>query len=345
MNTNNNKIVIDFSAFVCSVTKDVIIKELSIVEVESKCAQSWIFKPPQEKYTTWPRGTDFRHNSWLSDHYHGIDFTTGFTSYEFLETALNFHCSEAQMLLVSDEEKARVLERIFQGRRVVFSLEHLGCPSLPKEPLFPQQQLVECYDEGSTCRIYGSEAVGPSNQEANEQREEEKKKDVKKCLYHHWYAPGFVCTSQNAHRLADWCAANLELLDLNLSAVRERTFRGWELTSPSAEELADAGFVRLTSTRDCAKCVYCGLVLYQWLHGDDPLADHDFNSPYCKFLRYRWQEEGAEEETRNLGSRRKHNSCKGDCCSLLAQCNDELSKRYANFSKITKDELFAMCKA
>lgn len=38
---------------------------------------------------------------------------------------------------------------------------------------------------------------------------------------------------------------------MNVVANRAKTFGKWKFVSPTAEQLADAGFVRLLNTKDC----------------------------------------------------------------------------------------------
>lgn len=65
---------------------------------------------------------------------------------------------------------------------------------------------------------------------------------------------------------------------MHSSSNRERTFAAWK---PSAKQLADAGFIQLSSTFDSTKCVYCGLTLFKWNKEDDPWADHSYNRSFC----------------------------------------------------------------
>lgn len=147
-----------------------------------------------------------------------------------------------------DRDTALLIEKIFDSRRAVFSLEDLGCPR--------REWIASGHDS---------------------------------CLHHLIHAPGFFCTQKASRKLADWCDTNGRLLDMDKTNVREKTFFDWEADRPSAKDMADAGMVRLQTTKDSAKCVYCRVIFYKWEKDDKPLHDHGTESPFCKFVRYRKQ--------------------------------------------------------
>lgn len=317
----SRKAVIDFSAFV-SITNDVIIKELTVVDIESGSAQHWIFKPPKDTPNYWSGSCAIdRHNGWLSKHYHGIEFYAGFTQYEEMLSALNNVCSDMQTLYAPDLEKARVLERLFNARRLVFSLEALGCPQLQRATLFPNFKFLDVDEEDRGRDEVDSCGVSPKRSDSSKQ-----------CLYHRVHSPGFVCTLDNALQLAKWCAGNLSMLDMNESTVREKTFVNWNVNSPTAKELADAGFVRVHSTVDATKCVYCGVVLCKWEENDAPDFDHDYNSPFCNFVRYNLQ----LKRDQYAKDKKKHS-----CCQAADEVNieNEFYLRYGNTPDVTLMDL------
>lgn len=339
---NQRRIVIDFNALVGKdfFTKKpyVLIKELTIVDVDTQISSHWHFdKPKDTQCSYFGESTVDGANSWLASHYHGLKYDSGFTSYDSLQQVLTCHCDGARFLFAPTTEKAKVLEMLLNHRRVVFSLELLGCPSPPNPMLFPG-----VFDD--------EDAHGHDEVDSNNVRLREKKGDKEgcspplvktwlPCLYHHIYAPGFICTQSNALRLADWCLENIGMLDMNAASVREKTYGDWKMTCPSAKALADAGFVRTSCPKDNTKCVYCGLVLYQWEEGDDAFADHDYNSPYCKFVRFVKQRERQEVEAHShQGGRSKHTADKG--CQY-----DEFSQRYGNVKDLTDQDLVDLCNA
>jgi Inhibitor of Apoptosis domain/Zinc finger, C3HC4 type (RING finger) len=57
----------------------------------------------------------------------------------------------------------------------------------------------------------------------------------------------------------------------------------WPLTSPSPEELAEAGFFYL-QTRARVQCAFCQGVIGQWEPGDEPITKHQHHFPRCPFL-------------------------------------------------------------
>lgn len=155
--------VIDFSAFIGE-DKKIIIKELSVIDLDSRCTQHWIFKPPKETSSAsstgiqhdcggWHGGEFAGHNRWLSKHYHGIGFGAGSADYASLSSALGDVCCNVQLLYAASSEKAKVLETLLDNRRVVFSLESLGCPALSSDVLIlpPVEDLST--DKTNVCFI------------------------------------------------------------------------------------------------------------------------------------------------------------------------------------------------
>lgn len=253
--------VIDFSAFVGK-NKCAIVKELSIVDVDSLCSQNWIFRSPvtearevehiNETNSDWAENAHY--NNWVSRHFHGLDYDWGDVAYEQLFYTLLNACKGIKLLYAPSAEKAKVLEKIMDSRRVVFNLEALGCPPQPNGMLYVDE-------DGSTAQ----------------------------CLTHRIYARGFYCTQGTARRLAKWCAANQKNIDMNDALVREKTFAEWPIANVIAPKpLAEAGFVFTSFPRnDEVKCVYCGVYLHKWEEGDDPIVDHDSNAPFCAFSSFR----------------------------------------------------------
>lgn len=344
---NLTKVLIDFSAFVSKPAKgekkpNVLIKELTIADIDSGCHQHWIFKPPKDSPHWTGSLTLDRHNGWISEHYHGLDFHLGFTEYESLTASLNYLSTQANLLYAPNREKAKILEDLFNVRRVVFDLEALGCPPPPKVKLFPGS--VVAYD----CAVNSADYDTVDGNEAAEDTEEPM--FYSPCLYHQLYAPGFVCTRSNALHMVEWCSLNPSALDMNVAANREKTFDGWKLSKPSAKDIAESGFVRIGSTKDSTKCVYCGISLYLWEEGDVPDIDHEYNSPFCKLLRYRWQVKRKEEEANGLAttsnkSTQTNHSPDCACQPKKLTAAEEFYRRYGKCPDITLDDVYALCKA
>lgn len=145
--------IIDFTAFL---DKDgqVIIKELSVIDVDSKCTQHWIFKPPTDQQQSMIFGANNRsfdyHNRWMSTHYHGLYYSNGTTLYESLPSSLDHTCHDIRILFAPTTEKAQILERLFNKQRAVISLELFGCPPLPRDILFGCRKNEEDGEEEET---------------------------------------------------------------------------------------------------------------------------------------------------------------------------------------------------
>lgn len=208
--------VIDFTAFVDKERK-VIIKELSVIDVDSKCIQHWILKPPKigtsVPYNKTSKSSCFTHyNRWLIEHFHGLDYHFGHTEYESLWILLNCICSEFKLLFNLDLEKARVIEQIFDAKRAVLSLEALGCPPKVKKkfiPMFPPEVKNMC-DE--------LDGIDPNSHSSGKQAKKSVGCDDNgSCLLHLSYAHNFYCTQSAVKRLARLCEENENVLDVHSS--------------------------------------------------------------------------------------------------------------------------------
>lgn len=309
--------VIDFTAFL-SKDRQVIIKELSVIDIESKCVQHWIFEPPQDQLQMQCSANNFTfdyHNKWMSTHFHGLYYMHGSTAYKNLTSVLMQICRDVHVLFATTTEKAKVLEEIFNYDRAVVSLELLGCPSLPRDPL------LELGD-------------GQNNENARVQLL------GKSCLFHNIYAPGFYCTQRAVQGIAEWCESNLDKIDLNNPEIREKTYVNWKQTLPSAKDLSENGFIRMCSTNDNTKCIYCGVVLMSWEETDVPALEHEQHSPFCRFIRFKAQSQEEERKKAKFACDEKkvnkefedgRDDCGRDECGCF------------EFPKMSENELHNLC--
>jgi hypothetical protein len=244
------KAVVDYNAFVDR-HGVVIIKEIAVVDVTTKDVQHWVFKAPKDHdlchgYDE-DHSTPYFRNRWLTNHFHGLHIDDGTTAYEDMDMALHMICRHFSTIYAVSDDKCTVLETILN--RPVFCLESLGCDRLPRQEILPIPEV-------------------PSQ-----------------CLFHRIYAPGFYCAMTNAVSYANWCADNLDKIDLNRADVREKTFVKWPLQQLTAKTMAENGFVSLHAPDPTAtKCVYCSVEMQDWQETDDVLADHEKWSPWCKFI-------------------------------------------------------------
>lgn len=326
------KVVVDFSTFSSNANvSEVVIKELTIVDIETKCLQHYIFSPP-DSASNWD--TDRR---WLSHHFHGLDFNLGFSNYDSLLQVLNYHTEHAKLIFTPTREKAKILENLFKTRRIVFDLETLGCPPIPREGLFPESLDDDSshdygVDETDSIASLLPQISIPEQTNVNPYRP---------CLFHHVNLPGYACTQSNAMYFAGWCSRNPQLINMNDPDVREKTFVNWKLSSPSARDLANSGFVRSSVTKDSTQCVYCGVVLYQWEYGDNAETDHEWNSPFCKLLRFKLQLKRQAEIDAKKAGRSAH---KEDYCAEVS-AHKEFYRRYGTCKDLTEEEVFSHCHA
>jgi len=241
----NGKLVIDFTAFTAR-DKSIIVKEVSVIDVESQCVQHFVFKPPKDT-GVWD-GLVSRQYQWFSMHHHGLDYFDGSIEYSSLGEVVRSVCRDAAFIFAPSQDKAAWLENnVFNKSRVVFNLELFGCLNTLSSGVlfFPVED------------------------------------DKNQCLLHQMRAPGFYCTQSNVTSLAKWCSDNADKLDMNKAANREKSFAKWSIQSPSPQQLAAEGFVKFASGDDMTRCVYCGVDLHQWMEADEPAKDHEKYSPFC----------------------------------------------------------------
>lgn len=153
-----SRVLVDFSAFVAErATGDVnlpvhIIKEMTIVDIDSGCYQTWIYKQLKESYH-WDGSEPLeKHNQWLIDHYHGLEYHLGFADYESLTDTLNHQCGGASLLIAANRVKARILEDLLYMKQAVVDVESLGCPPSPNAKIFSRS--VAAFDGVSIASYY-----------------------------------------------------------------------------------------------------------------------------------------------------------------------------------------------
>jgi len=66
-------------------------------------------------------------------------------------------------------------------------------------------------------------------------------------------------------------------------SARRETFRDWNKSGVSADDLAMAGFY-YTGEGDRVRCPYCQAVFEHWHPRDVPYAEHRRQSPDCPFV-------------------------------------------------------------
>ncbi|XP_044575990.1 baculoviral IAP repeat-containing protein 7-B-like isoform X2 [Cotesia glomerata] len=72
--------------------------------------------------------------------------------------------------------------------------------------------------------------------------------------------------------------------DYRLESVRLQSYTNWPLSFMDPAKLAAAGFY-YTGHNDDAKCFECGIVIREWVEGDNPMSDHQRWQSNCRFVR------------------------------------------------------------
>lgn len=206
------RLLVDFSAFVSERSTGEklpprhIIKELAIVDIDSGCHQTFVFKPPKDTYH-WDGSEPLeRHNQWLIDRYHGLDYHVGFVDYESLKDAINLLCGGANLLFTSNRVKALILEDLLYKKRAVVDVASLDCPPLPHAKI--SSHSVAAYDGVSYATYYEIDGDSPREQDSSA-AEGEEIWTSHSCVNHRILGDRFLCTLSTARHMARWVAQNL----------------------------------------------------------------------------------------------------------------------------------------
>lgn len=87
-----------------------------------------------------------------------------------------------------------------------------------------------------------------------------------------------------ANLLAAWCRANRSKTDLSKFEARLETFRTFPHNNVSFDELAKSGLYFMFEL-DRTVCVFCHLILEEWVKGDNPSEQHKRWNNRCPFIR------------------------------------------------------------
>lgn len=116
--------IIEFQGFIG--VNGYVVKELAIIDIHSKCCNTWLFKLPNRLLKT-------KDSSWLTDNYHGLDAYSGDVEYSQLEVILNRYTKNFNHLFTKGTGKVSFLNKLLPVKKcVVENLEMYGCPSLKK---------------------------------------------------------------------------------------------------------------------------------------------------------------------------------------------------------------------
>ena len=105
--------------------------------------------------------------------------------------------------------------------------------------------------------------------------------------------------SENLHRDSDQpTIQNLFINSLSTEIVdraRTYTFLNWPSITPSAQEMAYAGWW-YTNITDRVICIHCDAMFHNWSETDRPYEVHRLRSPQCYYIRMN----ESKQPTRNL---------------------------------------------
>lgn len=117
--------VIDFQAFMGIGPSRFIVKEVSVMDLDTLAEQSFLFKPPREI----PKERS-PCDIWLKKHHHHLEWSQGDIEYFMLEDVLFKSTKKFRFLFAKGIEKCDFLEGLL--RKYVYDLEVFGCPALKK---------------------------------------------------------------------------------------------------------------------------------------------------------------------------------------------------------------------
>jgi len=123
--------IVDFMSF-RSLTcdrcgSDFIVKELTIIDIQTASASWFLFQSPCAKHAA---AASSKVNKWLTHNFHGLAWEDGYLPYELLQDVLSTHLDHYTSVYVKGKEKADFLQA--RTTAEVIDLTTLGCPSLRK---------------------------------------------------------------------------------------------------------------------------------------------------------------------------------------------------------------------
>lgn len=121
------EIVCDFQGF-RSDNSEFIIKELSIVSLNGKIFEHFVFVPPYdfEKLSKKSKKTAI----WLTNVYHGLEWDSGFIPYEKVTDICQDICHRFSLIYVKGLEKKEILSKYIRDGGEIQNIEELGCPTV-----------------------------------------------------------------------------------------------------------------------------------------------------------------------------------------------------------------------
>lgn len=150
MDTENrylSALIVDIQGVVSAASNDhsFLIKEMSVVAMDSTSVYHWMFKHPVNTVG------DSKTNYWLKMYHHGMDTLCGDVEYTELPRIINLMRSE--VVYVKGVQKKEVIERYLPGQRVV-EMEDLGCPPLKNLHLASEPCCIRHMNNYRACSLY-----------------------------------------------------------------------------------------------------------------------------------------------------------------------------------------------
>lgn len=122
-----------------------VVKEMSVVAMDSTSVSHWMFKHPTTAVS------DAKTNRWLQLYHHGMDTACGDVEYTELPKIMKLLRSE--VIYVKGGQKKEVIEQYLPGQHVV-EMEDLGCPPLKDLYLSSEPCCIRHMNNYSACSLY-----------------------------------------------------------------------------------------------------------------------------------------------------------------------------------------------
>lgn len=194
---------------------------------------------------------NIRHWAYYIYDLHGsIDYTclvqkNGILNRAQFTSMLSEHLSKYKFLFADGSEKCQFARLLLTPKRYVFDLSMFECPSWKSY----------YYTPDSACMMHTNTVDAPA------------------------------CSLSRASRMRKCFSNYVSQLNLFAYSPRVKTFGKWSNSAIEGKELATYGFVHTPEdgdhSDDTVTCIYCGLELQDWCHGDKPLTEHIRNNANC----------------------------------------------------------------
>jgi len=131
--------IVDIVAFLSPKAK-FIVKELTIVDIQTGSVSWFLFKPPCAAKDT--AASSLRENIWLTNNFHGLQWEEGDVPYHKLNDILSTYLNSYTTVYMKGEEKKDFIQKKIRAR--VIDMKQIGCPPLRKPDFWSLSTRYTC---------------------------------------------------------------------------------------------------------------------------------------------------------------------------------------------------------